>query len=1059
MNKVFTFIITLLVFITNINTANANLPPGSPAQDFTLTDINGQTYNLYSLLNAGKTVYIEFAATWCIFCWNYHNTNILQDFYNQYGPNGTNEVMVLFLEAELNNTHDCLYGASTCVGPKGGTKGDWVTGVPFPIFDLQQSDASIIANYQQVGFPTIYCICPQTKTAYEVGQATIPVLYSYVTSCQLDYQLVNKTNLLCKGDHSGSIDISTTSGVAPLSYLWSNGATTEDISGLNAGTYRLTVTDANGVRKVSSNIVITEPPPLLISTNQLVNEGCEGTHGGSININSTGGTLPYVYNWSDGAVSEDISSLSAGAYAVSLTDHNACFTTKNFVLSSYKNPSSDAGNDKTINCMTPTTVLQGDGDYTATYKWTTNNGHIVSGSSTLYPLVDKGGIYTLTVKYTSTGCTASDDVNVVQNTEHPYANIEKPEDINCKHKLISLDGTHSSTGSNITYAWYTTNGNIISGANTNSVAIQSPGNYTLILQNTLSFCWDTASVIVIKDTLIPNAKTSKSNELNCNIDTLFLNASQSSQGKDFLIHWTTQNGNIISGDSTINPKINKAGIYKLIVSNLHNGCTASSNDTIIQNSASFPQSIFNYTNALLSVSFHDFSTGIPESYFWDFGDGMFSSEMNPVHEYEKDGNYIVCFTTSNLCGSNTQCQNLTLTSNTNIPSISNIAINNVTCQGGSNGCIDLSVIYGTAPYSFYWSNGSQVEDPCELTAGTYSVTVTDAIGVSIIANNITVKAENYINIANTIINNPDCNTTNGSIWLNMSSNTNQLNYKWSQDSSLNSNEANNLAEGNYQVVITDVNGCSTSSSIDLIEKGEKLSTQSNSVYCFGNMTAFIDLTISGGSLPYNILWNTGDSTEDLKDKAAGTYSCIVTDATGCIKKTQVEIDQPTEILAVFQITNSENTLNNGSIIANSSGGVAPYSFSWSSGDSTQSINQLAPGVYILTITDKNGCQKVYTNTVEELTETSQIETSPLVFNIYPNPTTDVLNIFIKNSGNTKSVLSITDLLGNVVYILKSENKEINKSLDLTTLPSGYYMVKLIINNGTYIKKLGLARIK
>jgi thiol-disulfide isomerase/thioredoxin len=134
-------------------TTNAQLPNGCIGPDFTATDLNGNTVNLYSILNQGKTVFMDISATWCGPCWSYHNTGALENLYNQYGPPGTNELMVLFVEGDGSTNTACLYGPTGC---NSSTQGDWVTGTPYPIIDN-----ATIANQYQIGYyPTIYMITP-----------------------------------------------------------------------------------------------------------------------------------------------------------------------------------------------------------------------------------------------------------------------------------------------------------------------------------------------------------------------------------------------------------------------------------------------------------------------------------------------------------------------------------------------------------------------------------------------------------------------------------------------------------------------------------------------------------------------------------------------------------------------------------------------------------------------------------------------------------------------------------------------------------------------------------
>lgn len=146
--------------------ANAQLPVGSVAPDFTVTDIEGTTHNLYDYLDDGYTVLIDISAAWCGPCWSAHESGFMKTLYNQYGPEGTIEpgkLMVIFVEGEAANTTAQLHGTSGAGALF--SQGDWVTGEPFPIVD----DASLNDLYDIGGFPTFTLICPNRRVGFSTS--------------------------------------------------------------------------------------------------------------------------------------------------------------------------------------------------------------------------------------------------------------------------------------------------------------------------------------------------------------------------------------------------------------------------------------------------------------------------------------------------------------------------------------------------------------------------------------------------------------------------------------------------------------------------------------------------------------------------------------------------------------------------------------------------------------------------------------------------------------------------------------------------------------------------
>lgn len=127
--------------------------------------------------------------------------------------------------------------------------------------------------------------------------------------------------------------------------------------------------------------------------------------------------------------------------------------------------------------------------------------------------------------------------------------------------------------------------------------------------------------------------------------------------------------------------------------------------------------------------------------------------------------------------------------------------------------------------------------------------------------------------------------------------------------------------------------------------------------CAGDVSGSIDLTITSGTPPYQIQWNTGATTEDLNNIPAGLYTVLITDATGQSLELSTEITEPSPIVITGNSTSASCSDNDGAIDVEVNGGNAPYTYNWNTGDTIQDLSNLASGYYLLTVTDANGCSK------------------------------------------------------------------------------------------------------
>ncbi len=168
------FRLSLLCFLLAFR-LSAQLPDGSVAPDFQATDIKGQIWHLYDLLEQDKIVFLEISATWCAPCWSYHKSKALQNCYEAHGPNGSDRLRVLFVEGDPDTNLDCLYGLPGC---NLSSLGNWVADTPFPIID----NAYIADLYQIKYYPTVYVICPNKKL-YQVGALPYTEMWQKAQTC------------------------------------------------------------------------------------------------------------------------------------------------------------------------------------------------------------------------------------------------------------------------------------------------------------------------------------------------------------------------------------------------------------------------------------------------------------------------------------------------------------------------------------------------------------------------------------------------------------------------------------------------------------------------------------------------------------------------------------------------------------------------------------------------------------------------------------------------------------------------------------------------------------
>lgn len=185
--------------------AGAQIVSGLYAPDFTATPLNnGQVpFNLYTELNAGKPVILDVSATWCPPCWSYHQSNKLKDLYNTYGPQGSNELRVIYWEGDGQTTDADMNGTGT------NTQGNWVVGTPYPMAN-PSSPSAVNTPYGVGAFPTLFLICPNRRVERISTGLTVAQLYSKASTCPVSTQSVDVATFAYTGSKISCGDLPTT---------------------------------------------------------------------------------------------------------------------------------------------------------------------------------------------------------------------------------------------------------------------------------------------------------------------------------------------------------------------------------------------------------------------------------------------------------------------------------------------------------------------------------------------------------------------------------------------------------------------------------------------------------------------------------------------------------------------------------------------------------------------------------------------------------------------------------------------------------------------------------
>ena len=329
-------------------------------------------------------------------------------------------------------------------------------------------------------------------------------------------------NTVFNGEFNCNVDMitvdgstSTTVGGGDVAYTWSDGSNSATTTFMSAGTYTLTVTDAlNGCESISEFTIAEDfTQPMIdiagISNTTITCDNSSLIYNGSNSVSSTGGTLTYEWllNGTPVGTTDEIEVASAGDLVLVVTNvDNGCSATSNIIPIALDAdlPMVNIANPDILTCIENTVTLNGTGSAIGAeieYLWT--GPGTIEDETTLMPTVSTSGNYTLTLIDTETGCQASGVTFVDADINLPQANANAIGEFDCVTDEITLDGTGSATGPDITYTWTTSSGVFVSGNNTFNPTISAPGEYTLVVTNSANGCSNVATVNAEANTDVP----------------------------------------------------------------------------------------------------------------------------------------------------------------------------------------------------------------------------------------------------------------------------------------------------------------------------------------------------------------------------------------------------------------------------------------------------------------------------------------------------------------------------------------------------------------------------
>jgi subtilisin-like proprotein convertase family protein len=827
-----------------------------------------------------------------------------------------------------------------------------------PVFDWSDMQTGSTATGLSAGLYSVTITdgnCSQVLSKLEV---TAPP--------PIDINLNTLKLVQCSGESNGIIDLAVFGATPPYQFLWSNDATSEDLTNLPAGTYQSTITDANGCTFPSPEYIVTEPPLLNIILDSVLNVRCFGEESGYLCVDAIGGAGSYQYNWSTGAKTACLPAVGAGVYFLTVTDGNACTaewlgvvtqsSSLQIEFTKKQNPTCIGAKDGNIEL-----IITG-GTPPFQFQWN-NNGTTAK--------IENLGVGTYRATITDAkGCTLVSPVVVLTAPQMLGVMLDTLANVGCRGDATGLIGVSvSGAVGNITTTW-----NAVPDDLTLSNALA--GVYILQVTDGLSCSIKDTFVILEPEASLAISVQNTKNALCSGEPTGSISIRVNGGTAPYTYIWS-------NGAHTPNLPAVVAGTYGLTVIDA-NGCSV----------VMPPLTIGEPPAIVVAPEVHDIpcfgvltgdilltvSGGIPP-YQYNWSNSKKTQNIFGLAA----GAYTV--TVQDATGCANVLTDLTVIDRNINFLLEPLIVQPVSCSGANDGKIAVRVVNGTGPYQYAWSPpiGLHPNVPVamdtisSLNGGDYWVTVTDAAGCTAVSAAFNVEEAPSLQLVVTNIADIICKgDSTGQVSINVSGGLPPYNYLW--NNGLEIEDLVGLPAGSYQVTATDLRGCTVvSTQSQVLEPALPLSITLNDLKddkC-GKQEGSVQLTVIGGLTPYQYLWNNMAVTPALFGLSAGTYQLTATDNLGCSIVSPLYTVQ--QLAAPLVLVDSIITHilcrgdSTGAILTAFTGGTPAYQYAWSTGASTANLFNVPAGNYFLTVSDAAGCFNFWTFPV---TQPQQALTAP-----------------------------------------------------------------------------------